>query len=292
METLNPNITPEGNFTLIYFPYQMDAEPHIPLEEAIQFLFDCWNYEDVYHPWTRKTKKRLLSVINNVLLPACEKGNQDAIYWMYYAYFYGIGVEVDIDKALEYLKMIADYGYPDMQYELGCLYYDCDDLKMGSRSRYLEAARWFEKAADQGWVEAMYMLGTIYDSCRWGVRHYQKRAFVWYKRAAELGHHEAMCSLSGCYRLGYGTKIDRVKAMEWAEKAGWHQEAERIRKIGLDNNINEALFLEYPYELEDNKYDFSNQYSSEVLPFAKAVRKDALQLELGIPFHKLNFEDK
>ena len=229
METNNPNLTPEGNFTLTYFPYAEDAEPHTALEEAIQYLFDCWNYEEVYRPWTLKTKKRLLNIINNELLPACEEGNQDAIYWMYYAYFYGIGVEEDLDKALEYLTIIADYGYPDMQYELGFLYNDCDSLNKGWRSRKHEAAHWLEKAAVQGNVEAMYMLGTIYDSCRWGIRHYQQRAFVWFKRAAELGHDEAMCSLCWCYKLGRGTKKDHEKALEWAEKAGWHQEAERLR---------------------------------------------------------------
>ena len=32
----SPNITPEGYFTLTYFPADQDAKPHTPLEEAIQ----------------------------------------------------------------------------------------------------------------------------------------------------------------------------------------------------------------------------------------------------------------
>ncbi|KWW26256.1 MAG: TPR repeat, SEL1 subfamily [bacterium F082] len=241
MKTTNPNITPEGNFTLTYFPYAEDAEPHTPLEEAIQCLSDCLpkteeeilqniqRYHQQCRPLTRKKKHQLKTVINNVLQPACEEGNQDAIYWMYYAYYYGIGVEADIDKALEYLTIIADYGYAEMQYKLGWQYSEFDCLKMGWRSRKHEAALWLKKAAVQGNVEAMYMLGTIYDSYSWGVRHYRKRAFVWFKRAAELRHEEAMCSLSGCYKIGCGTKKNRAKALEWAEKAGWQEEAERLR---------------------------------------------------------------
>lgn len=231
MESINnnPNITPDGCFKLTYYPYQFGAHPHTPLEEVIQFIYDCWEYDEEYQPWTLKTKTELLNGINNVLLPACEEGNQDAVYWMYYAYFYGIGVEVDVDKALEYLAIIANHGYPDMQCELGFLYQDIDSLKMGCRRRQCEAAHWFKKAADQGWADAMYMLGTVYGSCNWGLRHYQKRAFVWLKRAAELGQNDAMCELSLCYKVGSGTKKDRVKALEWAEKAGWHQEAERLR---------------------------------------------------------------
>ena len=164
---------------------------------------------------------------------------------MYYACFYGIGVEADSDKALEYLTMIADYGYPDMQYMLGSLYYDIDSLKMGWRSRYREATRWLKKSAEQGNVEAMYRLGITYDFCGWGLRHYRKRAFVWFRKAAELGHDEAMRSLSGCYKLGHGTKKDRAKALEWAEKAGWHQEAERLRN-GEDEFVEDDFFSYSP----------------------------------------------
>ncbi len=193
METTNPNITPEGNFKLTYLPYLPDAEPHALLEEAIQYLFDCWNYEEVYHPWTRKTKKRLLYVINNILLPACEEGNQDAIYWMFFAYMNGIGVEQDCEKALEYLTVIADYGYPDMQCELGKEYATLgwDDHQRG-KNRI--AARWFMKAAKQGNVEAMYWLGCCHQD-RFGCRYNVRKAALWLKRAAERGHEEAAIEL-------------------------------------------------------------------------------------------------
>ena len=245
MKTPNPNMTPEGYFTPTYSPNDPNAEPHTALEAGIQFLSDCWNsnwpqtdeetlqylhrYNQRNRPLSIKAKKRLQRIIDKVLQPAAEEGNQDATYWLYFAFFHGIGVTKDCDKALEYLKMLAQYGYPELQYELGFLYNDDDCLKMGWRSRKHEAALWLKKAAVQGNVEAMYMLGTIYDSYRWGVRHYRKRAFVWFKRAAELGHEEAMCSLSWCYKIGYGTKKDHEKAIEWAEKAGWHQEAESLR---------------------------------------------------------------
>lgn len=227
METTNPNITPEGNFKLTYFPYQPDSEPHTPLEEAIQYLFDCWNYEEVYRPWTRKTKKRLLYVINSILLPACEEGNQDAVFWMYFAYFYGIGVEENIDKALEYLTIIADHGYPDMQYELGVLYCDCDSKKMRWTTRHRKAAHWFRKAARQGHVEAMCYLA---DCCQyWNVRKSGRRSFLWYKRAAERGNEEAMWNVGLHYQRGIGVKKDLVAAAEWYEKGGMHDKAERLR---------------------------------------------------------------
>ena len=227
METINPNITPEGNFRLNYFPYAKNAEPHTPLEEAIQFLFDCWNYDQVYRPWTRKTKKQLLNVIKHVLLPACKEGNQDAIYWMYYAYLNGIGVEEDADKALKYLTMIADYGYPDMQYELGCMYCRHDSPKMSWTTCRRKAVRWFRKAARQGHMEAMCYLGECCQ--RWHVRKSDRRSFMWYKRAAESGDEEAMLNLGLYYQRGIGVKKDLAIAVEWYDKAGAHNKDERLR---------------------------------------------------------------
>lgn len=205
MDTSNPNLTPEGTFTLTYFPYSKDAEPHTPLEEAIQYLFGCLPKTDEeilqnihrYHhrcrPLTRKKKQQLMAFINNVLLPACEEGNQDAIHWMFVAYANGLGVEQDEDKALEYLKILAEYGYPDMQCELGKWY---ETVDWGTRKEEMnrEAVKWFAKAAERGNVEAMYYLGECYRDGS-GVDEDQKKAVEWFTKAAKQGHEEAKAEL-------------------------------------------------------------------------------------------------
>lgn len=193
MEIHNPNLTPEGNFRLTYFPYATDAEPHTPLEEAIQFLFDCWKHGELCHSRTCKTNDQLWDVINNVLLPACEEGNQDAIHWMFVAYANGLGVEQDEDKALEYLKILAEYGYPDMQCELGKWY---ETVDWGTRKEEMnrEAVKWFAKAAELGNVEAMYYLGECYRDGS-GVDEDQKKAVEWFTKAAKQGHEEAKAEL-------------------------------------------------------------------------------------------------
>lgn len=205
MDVLNPNLTTEGTFTLTYFPYAEDAEPHTPLEEAIQCLFDCLpkteeeilqniqRYHQQCRPLTRKKKHQLKTVINNVLLPACEEGNQDAIHWMFVAYANGLGVEQDEDKALEYLKILAEYGYPDMQCELGKWY---ETVDWGTRKEEMnrEAVKWFAKAAERGNVEAMYYLGECYRDGS-GVDEDQKKAVEWFTKAAKQGHEEAKAEL-------------------------------------------------------------------------------------------------
>lgn len=245
MEPSNPNLTPEGNFTLTYFPYAEDAEPHTPLEEAIQYLFDCLPKTDEeilqniqrYHqqcrPLTRKKKHQLKTVINNVLQPAGEEGNQDAIYWMFFAYSYGLGVEQDEEKAIEYLKILAEYGYPDMQCELGkeyatidwsCITHDEEELE----NKEHEAFKWFAKSAEQGNVEAMFYLGECYRNGK-GVDEDYKKAFEWFAKAAEQDYEEAMTELAFFYERGCVVEKDLDAAAEWYDKAGWHDKATRLR---------------------------------------------------------------
>ena len=190
METHNPNITPEGNFILTYFP---NTEPHTPLEEVIQFLYDSYNHKGEFTMRSPLVKEQLTDKINNVLLPACEEGNQDAIHWMFVAYANGLGVEQDEDKALEYLKILAEYGYPDMQCELGKWY---ETVDWGTRKEEMnhEAVKWFAKAAEQGNVEAMYCLGECYRDGS-GVDEDQKKAVEWFTKAAKQGHEEAKAEL-------------------------------------------------------------------------------------------------
>lgn len=245
MESSNPNMTPEGNFTLTYFPYAQDAVPHTALEEAIQYLYDCLphtaeeaieneqRYGQQCRPLTRKKKQQLKAFINHVLLPACEEGNQDAIYWMFFAYSYGLGVEQDKEKAIEYLKVLAEYGYPNMQCELGKEYatidWSCikdDDEELENKQH--EAFKWFTKSAEQGNVEAMFWLGECYRDGK-GADEDLKKAFEWFAKAAEHDYEEAMLELAFFYERGHVVEKNLDAAAEWYDKAGCHDKATRLR---------------------------------------------------------------
>ena len=244
METNNPNITSEGYFTPSYLPNKSEALPHTPLEEAIQFIYDSWNYEEEYHPKAGKTKMQLLDIIKDVLLPACEEGDQDAIYCMYFAYDTGIGVEQDEEKALQCLKLLAENGYPDMQCEVG-KYCIVIDWSVNKRRMNMEAVRWFTKSAKQGNEEAMYHLGECYEGLH-GVRHNDRKAFLWMKRAAERGYEEAVWKLGLYYQRGFHVMKDLAIAAEWYEKAGMHEKAERLRNGEDEFEEDENGFSPYP----------------------------------------------
>ena len=93
-----------------------------------------------------------------MILPAAKEGNQDAIHWMFFAYRLGLGVEQDFGKAVEYLTILAEYGYPDMQCELGLCYqnndWPCPDDDKEYERRERESMKWLKKAAEQGNMDA------------------------------------------------------------------------------------------------------------------------------------------
>lgn len=98
-------------------------------------------------------KERMTDKINHVLLPACKEGNQDATHWMFVAYVNGLGVEQDEDKSLEYLKILAECGCPDMQCELG-KWYETVDCGTCKEEMNRESVKWFAKAVERGHEEA------------------------------------------------------------------------------------------------------------------------------------------
>lgn len=69
---------------------------------------------------------------------------------------------------------------------------------LAKSKEYVEAVEWYEKAADQGYVQAQYALGDVYEFGE-GVTLNYVLAQSWYKKAADQGYSHAV------------TKLDRLK---------------------------------------------------------------------------------
>ena len=71
---------------------------------------------------------------------------------LHLAYFYesGTGVEKNYVEAVKWYRKAAEQGDASAQYNLGLMYLDGE----GVRKNTSEAKRWFKKAADQGHEKA------------------------------------------------------------------------------------------------------------------------------------------
>jgi TPR repeat protein len=74
------------------------------------------------------------------------------------AYWYGNGVPQNYGEAAKWYRKAAEQGYAEAQYRLGQML----EIGQGVKEDDAEAAKWYRKAAEQGVVLAEHNLGTMY----------------------------------------------------------------------------------------------------------------------------------
>ena len=82
--------------------------------------------------------------------------------------------------------------------------------------------------AKSGDVQSQYLLGLSYARGFGCVKNYC-RAVKWWTKAAEQDYEEAMTELAFFYERGCVVEKDLDAAAEWYDKAGWHDKATRLR---------------------------------------------------------------
>jgi len=94
-----------------------------------------------------------------------------------------------------------------------------------------DAFAWFNKAAAQGHVLALNMVGRCYD-LGWGVAIDKARAAECFRIAAERGLDWGMYNYATALTLGDGVAEDKAAALAWFEKAAASGNAKAINYIG------------------------------------------------------------
>ena len=74
-----------------------------------------------------------------------------------YMYSEGVGVDVDVTEAAKWFRKSAEQGYMIGQYNIGLMY----ELGRGIGKDVNEAIRWYRKAADQGYQNAKDKLAKL-----------------------------------------------------------------------------------------------------------------------------------
>ena len=135
-----------------------------------------------------------------LLQDAAQRGDAHAQFSLAYSFLNGNGVPQDIHKAVEWFRKSSENGFGIAQYELGCLLYD-PNFKSGqndygkqigsTKDNLREAAKWYEKAEEQGEEWAAYRLAHMYRNV--SPRSPQK-AEIWERKGDELRHGDAFRS--------------------------------------------------------------------------------------------------
>ena len=131
-------------------------------------------------------------------------------------YFHGEGVERNTDIGLAWLQASFDLAHDinaahdtAIMYEFG---------HNGVEVDVVAAAQWFEKAAEEGHIEAMAELGLCYElGC--GVEQADETALDWYTKAANLGHVTAKFSVGEAFEEARGVHQSDEEACLWYYRA-------------------------------------------------------------------------
>ncbi len=165
---------------------------------------------------------------------AAEGGDPEAMRWLGDCYLDGIGVDVNVAKAVEWYRKAADAGDAEAMNKMGVY---CSMQARGyvegtdSERSAVEAFEWFCKAVDAGWIEALNNLGDCYLNGE-GVETNVAQAFERYRQAADVGNARAMNKLGVCYLNGEGVDVNFATAFEWFSKAADAGCAEALNNLG------------------------------------------------------------
>ena len=152
------------------------------------------------------------------------------------AYYFGKGVEKDLNKAFEWYKKAAQ-KYTPAQYSLGFMYVN----GYGTGKNIDEAFKMYEKAAEQGHLTAQYFLAVMYGNGYRTEKNLDKanrlnEAFKWYKKAAKQGLPKAQNNLGYMYDKEKDVEQNLPEEDRLNEAVKWYRKAaERGYKIAQFN---------------------------------------------------------
>ena len=159
-----------------------------------------------------------------------EKGNADAQYELAHAYDDALyGVTRDYAEAMKWCRLAAAQGQAMAQMALGERY------RAGNRGvaqDFGEALKWYRLAAAQGIANAQFSLGEFYSQGLGAPQDYAE-AVKWFRLAAVQGHGFAQAQLGTCYRDGQGVAQNYVLALMWWSLAAANPGAGETRRSSV-----------------------------------------------------------
>lgn len=127
-----------------------------------------------------------------------EQNNALAQYGLAVCLYNGLGTDVDIDLAIEYLKKSAEQGYAVAITDLGHLYLQGSSVNTPQDSNL--AMELFKKAADLCYPYAQFVIGRMYENGV-GVDQNSREAEKWYKKAERQGVSKASMQQMQQYQM-------------------------------------------------------------------------------------------
>lgn len=145
-------------------------------------------------------------------------GDTEALNILRLCYEDGCNVERDKQRAYQYYRMSAERGDSHGMFKTARIMGEIEIPGMTKAQRQSEAAKWTEKAAQNGYHRAVVDMIYGYSFGNPGFTKDDAKYFYWVKKAAEAGDQEYVEKLGILYYNGFGCPVDYKKALEWLPK--------------------------------------------------------------------------
>jgi uncharacterized protein len=154
----------------------------------------------------------------SLVSPLAQQGDAGAQRRMGIAYERGKGMPIDYVEAEKWFLRAAAQGDLDAMWNIGWIHH----RGRGSfKKDFSEGEKWYLQAAEHGHLLSQTTLADTYASGD-GVGRDESLAAKWYERAANQGDFGAQLSLGLIYELGQGVPQDKVLAYKWLNLAASH----------------------------------------------------------------------
>lgn len=157
------------------------------------------------------------------------------------AYYRGDGGKPrDYVQAVKYFRKAAEQNYAGAQRLLGVCYY----AGYGVAKDYKQAVKWFRKAAEQNDTSSQNDLGLLYAKAE-GVAKDSEEAVKWFRIAAEQNFPAAQSNLGTAYLLGDGVAKDYSEAVTWFRKAAEQNDSQGQYNLSISYLRGEGVTKDY-----------------------------------------------
>lgn len=150
----------------------------------------------------------------NLIRPLASEGNPRAQVMLGRCYESGLGVEQNMETAMQWYTLAAEQNDMEAQLLLAYAY----QSGIGVPQDGAQALQWMRRAAEGGLPEAAYALSQYYAKGRF-VEKNPQTAFEWALKAAQAGYGQAMLFVGACYEYGVGVSEDPAQSAQWYDKA-------------------------------------------------------------------------
>lgn len=155
-------------------------------------------------------------------LKAADQGALAGYWGLGFLYYYGQGIEMSYEKAVECFT-----NYAKVIYESGCVEYPFSRHEKRGYPR-IEVCFFFAELGSGGaQSDAGY-----YHYFGEGIEQSYEKAVEWFSKAAENGNASGQNNYGVCYQYGYGVEQSYEKAVEWFSKAAAQDNYKALRNLG------------------------------------------------------------